>query len=86
MHDDDPALGIVMGVILLIAAGVAFAVWMAPTRSSPNHIYYCCRDGDWSCAPCKHIDGPPVSVSDQPHIGALLGDYQAWTPDTPFGR
>lgn len=28
--DDDAALGLVMGVMLLVAAGLAFGVWLAP--------------------------------------------------------
>ena len=63
MPDDEPALGIVMGVIILIVAGVAVAVWLAPKQPIPHHIYYCCEDNDgFSCAPCRHGIGRPVSV------------------------
>lgn len=30
MMDNDPALGIVMGIILLIVAGLTLGVWLAP--------------------------------------------------------
>lgn len=65
MDDEaDFAIGIVVGVCLLIAAGLSLVMWMnnAPART---HIYYCCEDnGDWQCAPCRYIPSRPVSVSD----------------------
>ena len=67
MSDDaDFAVGIVLGACLLIAASLAFVLWLNPAPRA--HIYYCCEDnGDWRCAPCRDIPSLPVSVSDQFH-------------------
>ena len=53
MEDDDFALGIVAGVMLLVVAGVALAAYLAPRPKFIEPVAYCCLAPGGICAPCR---------------------------------
>lgn len=52
MEGEDFAFGIVVGVMLLVVAGVSLLVCLAPKPKPPEPTAYCCI-AYGACAPCR---------------------------------
>jgi hypothetical protein len=54
--DDDAAFGIVVGIWILILAGLALGVWLAPKPKIPEPLAWCYVAEDISLSgPCKSV-------------------------------